>query len=313
VRRAALPILRCPLCGGAVEPEGRPGDEIDEGVLRCLSCGEAFEVERGIPLMVSDRLPGMREKRGEIEGWVEKAKSEDWYEPDDDVDAVLPYVCRDLGWDDPVWEANEYSFSRLLDRWVRPGMKVLEVGAAKGWAAQHLVPRGCGYVATDVLVDEKIGIGRAAFYVERAGQFERVQADGEHLPFADRAFDLTYCVATLHHALDLPRMVSELARVTRRGGVVAGLNEGTRPIGWNDDAPGQRGEKALGINEHTHTAWAYLAAFVRARILVRELYPANGQVLGRDGAWGIFGTLRAHTMRGSELGYDGISLVGTKL
>jgi len=281
-------------------------------MLTCLSCGETFVVDRGIPLMLSDRLPGMREKRREIDGWVEKAKGEDWYEPDDEVDAVLPYVCRDLGWDEPVWAANEYSFTRLLERWVRRGLKVLEVGAAKAWAAQYLLPRGCEYVASDVLVDEQIGIGRAAFYAHRAGHFERVQADGEHLPFADATFDLTYCVATLHHALDLPRMVSEMARVTRRGGVVAGLNEGTRPLGWKDDAPGQRGEKELGINEHTHTAWAYLAAFLRARILVRELYPANGQILSRDGDWGMLATLRAHTRRGSELGYDGISLAGTK-
>jgi len=29
----------------------------------------------------------------------------------------------------------------------------------------------------------------------------------ENLPFADDVFDVTYCVATLHHALDLPKMV----------------------------------------------------------------------------------------------------------
>lgn len=308
-----LPILRCPVCGGAIEPEGGVPDEIEEGTLRCLSCGEAFQVERGIPLMLSDDLPGLREKRGEIEGWVAKAKGEDWYEPQDEVDATLPYVCRDLGWDDPVWEANEFSFTRLLERWVQPGLRVLEVGAAKAWASQHLLPRGCQYVASDVLADDKIGIGRAAFYAERVGAFERVQADGEYLPFAPGSFDLTFCVATLHHALDLPRMVAEMARVTRRGGVVAGLNEGTRPLGWSDDAPAQRGEKELGINEHTHTAWGYLAAFLRARVLVRELYPANGRILGEDGRWGMLATLRAHTVRGSELGYEGISLAGSKM
>jgi SAM-dependent methyltransferase len=301
------------VCGGAIEPEEGFPETIEEGTLACLSCGEAFAVERGIPLMLSDRLPGIREKRREIAGWVEKARAEDWYEARDDVDAVLPYVCRDLGWDDPVWAANEYSFTRLLERWARPGLQVLEVGAAKGWAAQYLLPRGCEYVASDVLVDEIIGIGRASFYADRVGYFERVQADGEHLPFADGTFDLTYCVATLHHALDLPAMVSEMARVTRRGGVVAGLNEGTRPLGWSDDAPGQRGEKELGINEHTHTAWGYLAAFARGRVLVRELYPANGRLLGVDGGVGIARTLWAHTRRGAELGYDGISLAGKKL
>lgn len=312
MRQDLLSILRCPVCRGAVEPE-QYADELQEGTLHCLSCGETFAIDRGMPLMLSDRLPGMREKKREIAGWVEKAKGEEWYVPEEEVDTALPYVCRDLGWNDPVWAGNEYSFTRLLERWVRPGLKVLEVGAAKGWASQHLLRRGCEYVATDVLADNYIGIGRGAFYAEREGHFERVQADGEHLPFADASFDLTFCVATLHHALDLPRMVSEMARVTRRGGVVAGLNEGTRPVGWSDDAPAQRGEKELGINEHTHTAWAYVAAFVRARVLVRELYPSDGHVLGRKAHWGIVSTLGSQTLLGRKLGYGGISLAGRKL
>ena len=78
---------------------------------------------------------------------------------------------------------------------------MLEVGAAKAWAARFWLERDCEFVATDILVDAKIGLGRGAFY----GDFGRVQADGENLPFADATFDVTYCVATLHHALDLPR------------------------------------------------------------------------------------------------------------
>lgn len=312
MRQQLLSILRCPICRGAIEPD-EIRHEIEQDTLRCLSCGAEFQVQAGIPLMLSDRLPGMREKRLEIEGWIEKAKAEGWYEPDDEVDAALPFLCRDLGWEDPVWAANEHSFSRLLERSIEPGLQILEVGAAKAWAAPYLVELGCEYVATDVLADASIGLGRGSFYAARVGHFERVQGDGEHLPFATGSFDLTYCVATLHHALDLPRMVAEMARVTRRGGTVAGLNEGTRPVGWSDDAPGQEAEKKLGINEHTHTAWAYLAAFARARLLVRELYPANGKLLGRESNAGIARTLWAHTRRGSELGYDGISLVGTKL
>jgi uncharacterized protein YbaR (Trm112 family) len=313
MRRPLLQILRCPVCRGAIEPQNGIPEEIEEGSLGCLSCGESYAVEHGIPLMLSDRLPGIREKRREIAGWVEKAKSEDWYVPDEQVDTTLPYVVSRLGWQDDVWAANEYSFTRFLDRWVRPGARVLEIGAAKTWGSQHIVPRGCEYVGSDVLVDENIGIGRGAFYRGRVGHFECVQADGEFLPFADASFDVTYCVATLHHALDLAKMVGEMARVTRRGGAVAGLNEGTRPLGWSDDAPVQRGEKSLGINEHTHTAWGYVAAFARARLAVRELYPADGRLHGENGRFGIVGTLRAHTIRSSAIGYASISLVGTKL
>jgi SAM-dependent methyltransferase len=306
VTQSLVSLLRCPVCRGAIEPE-RPADGDDGETLRCLSCGATFAIREGIPMMLDDRLPGIAEKRREIAGWVEKAKAEEWYEPDDKVDAVLPYVCRDLGWDDPVWAANEYSFSRLLERWVRPGLRVLELGAAKAWASQYLLPRGCEYVATDVLTDAKVGLGRSSFYAGRVGAFERVQADGEHLPFASGSFDLTFCVATLHHALDLSKMVSEMGRVTRRGGTVAALNEGTRPLGWGDEAPGQEAEKRLGINEHTHTVWAYVAAFARARLVVRELYPAEGR------NWGTARTLGEHTLRGRRLGYGGVSLVGTRI
>ena len=53
-------------------------------------------------------------------------------------------------------------------------------------------------------------------------------------------------------------MVGELARVTRRGGIVAALNEGTRAPYRSGANPEQEHEKELGINEHVHTMWAYV-------------------------------------------------------
>jgi SAM-dependent methyltransferase len=262
-----LEILRCPFCRVALAPDGE--------LLVCPSCDRIFErAANGIPLMLHRDLPGAPQKLREAEGWLEKAQQEGWYEADDTVDAVLPFVNRELGWNDPNWLANGHSFQVLLDRYVKDqrGLRVLEVGAAKAWAARFWLERDCDYVATDILVDDNIGLGRGAFY----GDFGRVQADGEHLPFGDGTFDLTYCVATLHHALDLPKMVREMARVTRPGGVVAGLNEGTRGVGRNPENPDQAGEKKLGINEHVHTVIAYFAAFARAGLTVRRMERSDG-------------------------------------
>ncbi|MGZ4410100.1 MAG: methyltransferase domain-containing protein [Gaiellaceae bacterium] len=264
---ALLELLRCPFCRSSLREAG--------DAFACSDCGRAFPRSGdGIPLMLHEELPGAQEKLREASGWLEKARSEGWYEPDDAVDAVLPFVNRDLGWDDPNWRATAYSFQLLLDRYIGAarGLRVLEVGAARAWASRFWLERDCEYVATDIVVDPKVGLGRGAFY----GDFARVQADAEHLPFANGTFDVTYCVATLHHALDLPRMLREMARVTRRGGLVAGLNEGTRGILRSPENPDQAGEKALGINEHVHTVWAYTLAFARAGLVVRRLERSDG-------------------------------------
>jgi SAM-dependent methyltransferase len=261
-----LEILRCPFCRSRLR---------DDGGLVCTGCGRSFgRSDDGIPLLLHEDLPGAREKLREAEGWLEKAQSEGWYEPDDTVDAVLPFVNRELGWNDSTWLANGHSFQVLLDRYIQGarGLRVLELGAAKAWAARFWLERDCEFVATDILVDRNIGLGRGAFY----GDFGRVQADGENLPFDDATFDVTYCVATLHHALDLPKMVREMARVTKPHGVVAGLNEGTRGVGRSADNPEQAGEKELGINEHVHTVVAYLAAFTRAGVIVRRMERSDG-------------------------------------
>ena len=262
-----LEILRCPFCGSLLQEDGSE--------LRCSGCGRTFgRSPDGIPLLLHEELPGAREKLREAEGWLEKARAEGWYEPDDAVDRVLPFVNRELGWNDPNWLANGHSFEILLGRYIKEarGLRVLEVGAAKAWAAPFWLERGCEFVATDILVDEKIGLGRGAFY----GDFGRVQADGENLPFADATFDVTYCVATLHHALDLQKMVREMVRVTKPGGTVAGLNEGIRGVGRSADNPDQAGEKELGINEHVHTVWAYLRAFTRGGAVVRRMERSDG-------------------------------------
>jgi SAM-dependent methyltransferase len=205
------------------------------------------------------------------------AREQGWYEADDRIDEALPFLNRDLGWKDRAWGATAHGFERLLERYVRPGDRVLEVGAAKSWAAQHLLPLGCEYVATDLVVDPLIGLGRGAFFEERVGPYLRVQADGERLPFADGTFDVAFCVAPLHHAIHRGAMVRELARVTRRGGVVAALNEGTRAPYRSGANPEQEHEKELGINEHVHSLWAYLWAFGRAGLRPVRLQYAEGR------------------------------------
>ena len=169
VAPAGLELLRCPTCHGTLG-----GDE----VLTCSSCGRTYDVIDRIPRMLDETAPGVAEKAREAEGWAAMARDQGWYEPDDEVDAALPYLTRDCGWNDLTWKANEHSFGLLLGL-LEPAQRVLEVGAAKCWGAQHVIGAGCTYVGTDILADTNIGLGRGSFYERAAGgPFLRVQADG---------------------------------------------------------------------------------------------------------------------------------------
>ena len=291
----------CPSCRGALAP-----------TLTCRSCGRRYARADGILRLLDASAPGIEAKLRELEAWPLLAREQGWYGADDDVDAALPFLNRDLGWEDRAWAATEQGFAVLLDRYIRPGDRVLEIGAAKSWAAQHLVPLGCEYVACDLVVDPLIGLGRGRFYEERVGPYLRVQADGERLPFADGSFDAAFCVATLHHALDLRAMVGELARVTRRGGIVAGLNEGTRAPFRSGANPEQEHEKELGINEHVHTMWAYVWAFAQAglRPLRLEYAQGAGELAGRNIAGKLLraGELPATLWALNAYAYSGLSL-----
>lgn len=309
-------LLRCPTCHGVLASDD--GQASADG-LSCIACGRSYPVVDGIPRLLDETVPGAAAKAREAEGWAEMAKLHGWYEPDATVDAALPYLCRDLGWDDRTWRANEHSFGLLLER-LRPGARVLEVGAAKCWGAPHVMRAGCTYVGTDILTDPNIGLGRGAFYEREVGPFLRVQADGESLPFAEDTFDVTYCVATLHHALDLGRMVREMARVTRPGGLVLALNEGTRAVYRSGDAPGQAEERTHGINEHVHTLYAYLWAFARAGLVVRRIEQADGydemagrRIGGRLLRLPLVGRSAATWFTQTVYGYQGASFVARKI
>ena len=67
--------------------------------------------------MLDDRLPGIAEKRAEIAGWAGDGEAPGLVRARTTRSTPhLPYLTRDLGWDDKTWRANEHSFSLLLER-----------------------------------------------------------------------------------------------------------------------------------------------------------------------------------------------------
>lgn len=90
---------------------------------------------------------------------------------------------------------------------LRPGDRVLDVGCGEGINVAALLADGVDAWGVDVnpwLIGRSLAPDRC-----RAG-------DVRALPFADRSFDLVYCVDVLEHLADYGAALREMARVSRR-------------------------------------------------------------------------------------------------
>ena len=60
-----------------------------------------------------------------------------------------------------------------------------------------------------------------------------VEADGQFLPFADKAFDYVICSHVLEHVEDPTQLIAELTRVSHRGYIETPSEIGERIYGWH--------------------------------------------------------------------------------
>lgn len=88
---------------------------------------------------------------------------------------------------------------------VPPVDRALDFGAGDGWFAGELARLGVArmVVSADVMIWPGL-------------MNKPVMFDGQRLPFADRAFSLTYAVDVLHHCPDPERALTEVLRCTDR-------------------------------------------------------------------------------------------------
>jgi 2-polyprenyl-6-hydroxyphenyl methylase / 3-demethylubiquinone-9 3-methyltransferase len=105
-------------------------------------------------------------------------------------------------------------FDRQID-W--QGKAVLDLGCAGGFMAEALALRGAQVTGIDPAADA-IAAARAH---ARAGGL-RIGYDvgvGEALPYDSASFDAVVCVDVLEHVVDLHRVLAEVARTLRPGGM----------------------------------------------------------------------------------------------
>jgi SAM-dependent methyltransferase len=133
-----------------------------------------------------------------------------------DIDALTSSTLKHLR--ERWWSAE---FTEFLRETLVPhaGDRILDVGCGVGTAELALGKLGISQL-------ELYGVDLIATRVRDAVNAARKHnvgagfsaADTRALPFADRVFDSTFCVAVLQHVRDVSGAVGEFARVTKPGG-----------------------------------------------------------------------------------------------
>lgn len=173
----------CPVCHGKL-------DEAMDGVS-CIACDRRYRV--------ADAIPVLRESARIAE--------------EDHFDEVSTQYDESM----PAHVIQHYLDKRatFLKR-VVPSGSVLDVGCGTGTLLEHLGPENHDRVGIDA------SEGMLNVFAGRC-EIPIAASDADLLPFTDDSFDLTYCVAVLHH-LEEPSIVSgclkEMWRVTKPGGYV---------------------------------------------------------------------------------------------
>lgn len=93
---------------------------------------------------------------------------------------------------------------RFILPWIEAGSTVADIGA------------GDGLLASSIQQQADARVRGFDIEARELSNFQVEVYDGNHIPAEEGAFDTSICVAVLHHCDDAERVVSEIARVTRK-------------------------------------------------------------------------------------------------
>jgi SAM-dependent methyltransferase len=150
----------------------------------------------------------------------------------------LQQLVRDCYFDDPLpnaakryyggaeWQEVRKYLGRATPAAIRvappgPGSagKALDVGAGMGISSYALARDGWDVVALEPDPSDIVGTGAIRSLFQAVNLPIKIeQTWGESLPFPDDTFKVVHCRQVLHHARDLKKLGSELARVLKPGG-----------------------------------------------------------------------------------------------
>ena len=216
--------LLCPHCGvGHFSVNAESEGEWD--ARECSNCRSQICCENGIWRMLRD---GRAAYFGRFITDYEFIRAAEGRGSDaSEYYLALPY--HDLsGKNADQWSIRARTF-RYIEHHVLPSLagrfgrklRILDLGAGNGWMSYRLALTGHALVAVDLLTNDQDGLGAAAHFRKGLPSlFARVQAELDHLPFADGGFDVVIFNASFHYSENYETTLAEAIRCTRPGGLV---------------------------------------------------------------------------------------------
>jgi 2-polyprenyl-6-hydroxyphenyl methylase / 3-demethylubiquinone-9 3-methyltransferase len=111
-------------------------------------------------------------------------------------------------------------FKRILfsDLQVDPqGQAALEVGCGGGILSEEIARLGFAVTGIDPAAPS---LQLAASHAQAGGlRISYEQGSGEAIPYRDDSFDIVFCCDVLEHVRDVPKVIAEISRVLKPGGV----------------------------------------------------------------------------------------------
>ena len=123
-----------------------------------------------------------------------------------------------------------------LSPYLEPGMSLLDVGCGPGTITVEFADR--------VAPGRVVGLDASADVIAKAANdFQRENLEftvgnAYDLPYPDGAFDIVHAHQTLQHVADPVRMLREMRRVTKPGGIVAARDVDYAGTIWYPELPG---------------------------------------------------------------------------